>query len=123
MRFIVIALAAAIAGCSSSGEAIQGPSGATIMEAKCNGSSNACFKKAAADCQGPYQVIDSSSNAGGLVADILPGPITWYRMSYQCGKSDGRMPTFQFRGQQYVSPRLSTTTCSRFGNSVTCNSY
>lgn len=126
---ILAVFALTLTGCvSSSGESIPGPSGASMTEATCNGSSRGCMKKAADTCKGPYQVIDSSSNAGGLVADILPGPVTWYRMSFQCGKSDGRMPTFPFRGQQYTPPPVvlsnpTTTTCNRFGNSMTCNSY
>ncbi|TPN41797.1 hypothetical protein FJ979_04505 [Mesorhizobium sp. B1-1-6] len=130
MRFAtsLLALAAslAIAGCVSSGEAIQGPSGKVMQEAKCNGSPNVCLKQAAATCKGPYQVLDSSSNAGGLIADVIPGPVTWYRMTYQCGPSDGRMPSFPFRGPQppvVVRTTPATTTCNRFGNSVTCNTY
>jgi len=130
MRYsILIASLAALSGCvSSGGEAVPGPSGKAMQEVKCNGSPSGCFKKANVMCKGPYQVIDSSSNAGGLVADILPGPVTWYRMSFQCGRSDGRMPAFPFRGQQYTPPPVvvtspTTTTCNRYGNSVTCNSY
>jgi hypothetical protein len=77
--------------------------------------------------------LDSHSKAGGLIADLLPGPITWYYMSYQCGKSDGKMPTFGFRGQSFqpppvvvapaYTPRTTTTNCNRFGNSVSCTSY
>jgi hypothetical protein len=55
-------------------------------------------------------VVDSYSKAGGLVADILPGPVTWYYMSYQCGKSDGRMPSFAFRGQNYQRPPVVVST-------------
>jgi hypothetical protein len=33
----------------------------------------------------------SHNHAGGLLADILPGPVTWYAMSYTCGPSDGRL--------------------------------
>jgi len=118
-----------LAGCvSSTSDSIPGPSGIAMTEAKCSGSPRGCMKQAADMCKGPYQVIDSSSNAGGIVADVLPGPVTWYRMSFQCGKSDGRMPTFPFRGQQYSPPPVvlskpTTTTCNRIGNSVTCNSY
>ena len=88
------------------------------------------MKTANQTCKGSYQVLDSSSNAGGIVADILPGPVTWYRMSYQCGRSDGRMPTFPFRGQSYsppavvvTQPTMRTTNCNRFGNNVTCTTY
>lgn len=121
--------AVALTSCVSSQDTVTGPSGTAIHQAKCSGSPNACFKKASATCKGPYQVVDSHSNAGGIAADILPGPVTWYSMSYQCGQSDGRMPSFPFRGQQYVPPVVvqqttpRTTTCNRIGNSVTCNSY
>lgn len=112
---------------------VTGPSGAVVNTAKCSSSSEGCFKAAAKTCNGSYQVLDSYSKAGGLVADLMPGPVTWYYMSYQCGKSDGRMPTFDFRGQSYqpppvivspaYTPRTSTTNCRRFGNSVSCTSY
>ncbi|KAB0573375.1 hypothetical protein F7Q93_02470 [Brucella pituitosa] len=130
-KYLLISALFALSGCVSSNESVPGPSGKAIQEVKCSSSPNACFKKANAICKGPYQVMDSSSNAGGLVADIIPGPVTWYRMSVQCGKSDGKMPSFPFRGQQYtptpivVAPpsQPRTTTCNRFGNSVTCNSF
>lgn len=132
MKKIVLLLAAvAVSSCvASNGEEIAGPSGRAMRETKCNGSPTACLKTASATCKGPYQVLDSSSNAGGLVADILPGPITWYRMSYQCGSSDGRMPTFAFRGQSYSpppvvvsQPHMTTTNCNRYGNNVSCTTY
>jgi hypothetical protein len=111
-----------------------GPSGQTMLVAKCSQSPSACYQKASETCSGPYQVLDSYSKSGGLLADVLPGPVTWYYMTYQCGQTDGRTPTFPFRGQQYVSPPIiqapvqtyrpsTTTTCNRLGNSVTCNSY
>jgi hypothetical protein len=112
-----------LAGCTTSSEQVPGPSGAVIQQTKCNGSPSACFKQAAKTCGGSYQVVDSSSNAGGLVADILPGPIVWYKMSYQCGPSDGKLPTFEFRGPVYNPPVRTTTTCSKFGSTVTCNSF
>lgn len=130
MRLALIAIAAVLSGCVSSGENVPGPSGKAVSQTKCNGSPNACLKAANKECKGPYQVIDSSSNAGGMVADIIPGPFTWYRMSYQCGPSDGKMPAFAFRGQSYTpppvvlnQPRAMTTNCNRYGNNVTCNSY
>jgi hypothetical protein len=82
------------------------PSGATFNTAKCSHTSDACFQKAAATCGGPYQVIDSESHAGGTLADVLPGPVTWYGMTYQCGPSDGKMPTFAFRGGPTVNANI-----------------
>src|SRR5262249_2062852 len=50
------------------------------------------YEQATRDCGGgPYQILDSESHAGGLLADILPGPVTWYTMSYVCGPSDGKI--------------------------------
>ncbi|MBM2292578.1 hypothetical protein JQX09_11680 [Sulfitobacter pseudonitzschiae] len=108
---------------------IVGPSGQNMLVAKCSQSPNACYQKASDTCSGSYQVLDSYSKAGGLLADVLPGPVTWYYMTYQCGQTDGQTPTFPFRGQQYTPPPViqapapTTTTCNRYGNSVTCNSY
>jgi hypothetical protein len=73
---------------------------------------------------GSYQVLDSESHAGGLVADALAGPVTWYGMTYVCGKSDGRLPSFPFRGQQYLpAARPIVTNCQSFGNSTSCQQY
>lgn len=121
MKPLVLGAALALAGCVSSGEPIPGPSGQVMNEAKCNMSPNACLKEAAAKCKGPYQVLDSSSNAGGIIADALPGPVTWYRMSYQCGPSDGRMPQFPFRGSTYTPPPVVINQpVAPMNRSVTC---
>jgi hypothetical protein len=61
-------------------------------------STTGCYAQATRDCGGgSYQILDSESHAGGLFADILPGPVTWYTMSYTCGSSDGRLATFPQR--------------------------
>ena len=78
-------------------------------------------------------MISSESHAGGLVADVLPGPVTWYGMTYTCGPSDGKMPEFKFAGQQYTPPPPApapvvikqpptTTNCTKIGDTVTCRS-
>ena len=51
--------------------------------------------------------------------------------TYNCGPSDGRLPSFAFRGQQYSPPpipqfsppAITNTTCQRTGNTVSCQSY
>lgn len=136
MRKIVVGVlaVAALAGCAEpTTSTVAGPSGAEVSTSKCNRSPEGCFTEAAKTCGGPYQVIDSYSKAGGTAADILPGPVTWYYMTYQCGQSDGRMPSFPFRGQQYTpppvvvpaysAPRMMTTNCSRLGTSVNCTTF
>jgi hypothetical protein len=98
-RCLLLCVAAcSLSGCDlTSGNSFASPSGATFNTAKCSHTSDACFQKAAATCGGPYQVIDSESHPGGTLADVIPGPVTWYGMTYQCGPSDGKMPTFLYR--------------------------
>src|ERR1700733_14429297 len=99
LRCLLLCVAAAsLSGCDiTSGNSFASPSGATFNTAKCSHTSDACFQKAAATCAGPYQVVDSESHSGGALADLTPGPVIWYGMTYQCGPSDGKMPTFAFR--------------------------
>ena len=99
-------------------DTIIGPNGKQLDVAKCKMGTTDCFRQATNICGGPYQVLDSESHAGGLLADILPGPITWYSMAFQCGPSDGQMPTFQFRGAQWHPP--STASCTVSGQSIFC---
>jgi hypothetical protein len=88
-----------LTGCmETAGPSFKGPSGATVSTAKCSQSSAGCLQQASQACGGPYQVVDSDSHSGGLLADAMPGRVTWYSLSYQCGPSDGKMPTFAFRG-------------------------
>jgi hypothetical protein len=108
LRCLLLCVAAfSLSGCDlTSGNSYASPSGATFNTAKCSHTSDACFQKAAATCGGPYQVIDSESHPGGTLADVLPGPVTWYAMTYQCGPSDGKMPTFAFRGGPTVNANI-----------------
>lgn len=133
-----VALAAFLVGCATTGvDEVRGPSGAAVKSVKCVSDSGKCLAAASESCgQGSYQVLDSSSNAGGAFADLMPGPFTWYRMQYACGPSDGKMPTFQSRGSSYVPPpiivapaapaarpRSTTTNCNRIGDQVNCTTY
>jgi hypothetical protein len=38
--------------------------------------------------------------------DTSPGPINWYTMTYQCGPSDGKMPTFAARDGSTVNANI-----------------
>ena len=75
---------------------------------KCNVDLGKCFSQATSICGGSYQVVDSESHAGGTLADIFPGPVTWYGMTYVCGPSDGKYPNFPFQGQRYSAPVFGT---------------
>ncbi len=129
-----------VTGCSTSNiKEYRAPDGTAVKTVNCTSDSAKCFVSASESCPngGTYRVVSSESHSGGLLADLIPGPITWYSMTYSCGASDGKMPDFKFSGQQYVpsppqpiqprpiivQPRPITTTCTPNGNSVTCNSY
>lgn len=119
MRKIVVAALVALSLVAPAyAEIILSPSGQPLNKATCKSDPGGCLNEAGRACGGPYQVIDSESHAGGMLADWLPGPVTWYSMLYQCGASDGRMPSFDFRGPQWRTPSM--TSCSVMGQSVYC---
>lgn len=101
----------------SSGGAVQLPGAAGPQRSvKCQRSPDACLAEARNTC-GNYAVIDSRSYAGGLLSDALPGPVTWYELTYQCGPSNGRQATFPFRGPAVGIPSLPTTPPAGSGGS------
>jgi hypothetical protein len=128
---IVFLLVASLTGCASgSTKEFQAPDGSIIKTAKCSSDPLKCFALASESC--PNGGLYSESHAGGLLADVLSGPVTWYGMTYACGPSDGKMPDFKLAGQQYSPPQLApaptkqkptTTTCTPIGNSMTCNTF
>lgn len=122
---IFLALAATgfvLAGCAEpETSTMSGPGGNTIQTSRCTTSPEGCYTEAAKKCRSSYQVVDSYSKAGGTLADVTPGPVTWYYMTYQCGKSDGRLPSFPFRGPQYTPPK--TTQCTQHGKTTSCYHY
>ena len=99
-NFLLGIVAAALSGCmETAGPSFNGPSGTPMNTAKCSQSSVGCLQNAAQICGGPYLVLDSESHTGGFVTDETgPGAIPWYTMTYQCGPSDGKLPTFAPRG-------------------------
>jgi len=97
-----------LVGCggSNSPQTFIGPSGKALETVKCKSSPKQCFVQANNSCGGAYQVVSSESHAGGILADLMPGPVTWYGMTYQCGESDGKTPTFPFQGSEYTAPAV-----------------
>ena len=87
--FLLAGIALSACNSTSSNTSFVGPSGEQIHSAKCSGAQQACYQEAAKSCGGPYQVLDSESHAGGLIADIMPGPVTWYGMTYSCENQMG----------------------------------
>lgn len=142
MRSTLLAYTALVTGTLLMGCGTQGarefraPDGSNVKSVKCTSDPHKCYESAAQSCPdgGTYRVVSSESHAGGMLADLIPGPVTWYGMTYVCGPSDGRMPDFKFQGSTYVAPpvvmqpsparvRPSTTTCNTYGGTVTCNTY
>ena len=84
---------------------IPSPDGNALKKVKCVKNTSECYIAASKSCNGTsYQVFDSESHSGGIWADALAGPATWYSFTYKCGPSDGKMPTFTFGGQVYIPP-------------------
>jgi hypothetical protein len=107
LRWLLLGIAcASLSACITAGDSFTAPSGATANTARCSYSPNGCFKQASQTCGGPYLVLDSESHAGGALADALPGPVTWYAMTYQCSPSDGKMPAFPFKGLPTVNANV-----------------
>jgi hypothetical protein len=100
-----------------------GPSGKPVYKTSCKSSTADCYQEASRYCRGAYQIVSSESHAGGLFADLIPGPVTWYSMSYACGPSDGRLASFPFRGRQYQAPRPAYVNCDAYTNNVQCWGY
>jgi len=89
------AVAVSLSACDlTTGNPFASPSGAAINTVKCSQSSDPCLKAAAVTCGGPYQVMVNESHSGGILADQIAGPVTWYTITYKCGPSDGEIPTF-----------------------------
>jgi clan AA aspartic protease (TIGR02281 family) len=91
-------------GCCSA-QTIVAPSGKPLYRAKCSQSLTGCYQQATRDCAGgSYQIVERESHAGGLLADILPGPVTWYTMSYTCGPSASAEGPASTRGASISIP-------------------
>jgi len=121
------ALAACVAGCATeSVSEYRAPNGVLVKTAKCASDRGKCFALAAKSCApgGTYQVLSSESHAGGLGDDVIPGPVTWFSMSYACGPSDGALPGFPFGGPAPGMPNWQpsrvTTNCTTVGNATRC---
>lgn len=121
-------------------KSFTGPTGETISTIRCTQETSKCFEKASTTCNGPYRVTSSYRNSGGLIADVMPGPVMWYTMNIICGSSDGKMPEFALRGEEpkmpefntvttspqpviQPAPRMQTTNCHMIGNNMNCTTW
>jgi hypothetical protein len=105
-RYALLCLAAiGLSGCmATAGPSFNGPTGEAINTAKCSKSTVGCLQTASQVCGGPYAIIGNESHPGGVLADVIPGPVTWYVMAYRCAPSNGKMPTIASRGVSRGAP-------------------
>ena len=113
-----VALIIVLSGCmaKTTTSSFSSPSGKSLYKTKCNVDTSKCFAEASAKCGGTYNVIDSESHAGGTLADIFPGPVTWYSMTYECGPSSGNYPKFVFQGPRFNPSSNNTITIKNCAN-------
>lgn len=55
-----------------------------INSVKCNIDFNKCLGMIRSVCGANYKVHTRGSHMGGLLADILPGPVVWFTATYSC---------------------------------------
>lgn len=130
MRPLLLALAMILPATQAAAERIQqieAPSGITVDHVKCSRNPNRCMNAAAEFCAGSYQVIDSESHMGTIVSDVFVGQVTWYTITFLCGKSDGVLPDFPYGGPNATPPKLAippqiSTICTVLGKTRNCRS-
>lgn len=137
MKFHLIAtiLTICISGCAGT-KTFTGPTGETINTTKCKYDESQCFIDASNTCKGPYQVLSSSKGAGGILADAIPGPVAWYKMTYACGNSNGAIPQFPSDGRPLIIPQFQPAIptiqpiqipqqirCTQIGNTTNCRQF
>ena len=123
VMYVVMVLAAIPTYASAEVSSFRGPNGATIHKVTCRIDETDCYQEAAAVCGKKYQVINSESHAGGLLADWGPGPVRWYSMNIRCGVSDGRIADFERRGAEYQPSRPFYMQCGSDGFGVGCGGF
>ena len=74
-----------LSGCASTGDsAFVGPEGESIYFTKCNVSQEGCLKEIAEHCPSGYNTINTETHMGGILADLIPGPVRWWSITYSC---------------------------------------
>ena len=100
---------------------VKGPSGRAVLTTTCKSDASNCYAEASHNCGGgSYQILSSESHSGGLFGDAIPGPVSYYSVSYSCGRSDGRMADFPRSGPYWQPPRPFIAECSGNYGGVGC---
>jgi S1-C subfamily serine protease len=86
VRFGLI-LAAVIFFCGSGDVRAQ-----SVNSVKCNIDFKNCLETIRSVCGSKYHIHSRGHHMGGLLADIIPGPIVWYTAVYSCGEISQSSP-------------------------------
>ena len=82
-----------VVGCASTGDsAFVGPEGESIYFTKCNVSQEGCLKEIAEHCPSGYNTINTETHMGGILADLIPGPVRWWSITYSCKEEQNLNP-------------------------------
>ena len=120
-----IVFAVLLVSCGPAGpEKITAPNGGTGFALTCQRSRENCLTQAGEQCgREGYYVVSESSHAGGILADALPGPVTWYNIQVACGEPEaGYRPPRQAQPVVYnPEPAKATVRCRKeFSGDVVC---
>ena len=112
-----------LAGCSS-GESIKNSAyGDDAYKVKCKNTPEACLEEAYKKCNGEtYTTLYSDSHAGGILADLIPGPTTWYALTFKCG-GVGTKPNFPWTGTTIKEAVETIKVLEGIGNSINENNF
>ena len=128
---ITIGIAFMLSGCGAGELEKTSAYGEPAYKIKCSNTPESCLEEAYNKCNGgAFTTIYSDSHAGGFLADFIPGPTTWYALTFKCGGA-GTMPQFPWRGtttqeaiqMMQTTPAPTTTNCRKSGNRVRCTTY
>ena len=74
-----------LSGCvSASGHAINLPNGKIGVRTTCHPDVAECYEEAGKICTNGYDLVSQSVHMGGTLADLMPGPVTWYNVLVEC---------------------------------------
>ncbi len=136
---IIIIVSMILSSCAGKDEVVKTSAyGTDAYKVKCTNTPESCLEDAYKQCNGrTFTTIYSDSHAGGILADYIPGPTTWYALTFKCG-GPGTKPNFAWRGtttqeaissmkamqtiQKSFQPQTTQTNCYKLGNSINCTS-
>ena len=123
MKNLLLLSLALLAGCSSTEVVKTNAYGDDAYKVKCKNTPEACLEEAYTKCNGgTFTTLYSDSHAGGILADLMPGPTTWFALTFKCG-GEGTMPNFPWTGTTIEEAIQTMKTLEGLENSTNGNIY